>query len=192
MLEPGLNAAASNSPFNDKKDFYRQSRVLSTKALAEQSTWDLNAVAERTQELTGRFLEIWKRWVSDDREDLDDLVPILDVPKKPGWYPGWDKEFEYAVFKGEVWEVQNLKSLFNRVFKWLWTNQPKEVLAYSEAHRGPVFKSEEWKSQWNALPGSHYLFMGLVPQYMLAEMQGILDELNMAEELSVKYSTDED
>ena len=41
-------------------------------------------------------------------------------------------------------------------------------------------------------PGSHYLFMGLVPQYMLADIQGILDDLDMADNLFVKYSTEED
>jgi len=191
LLEQPLNAAASNRPFNNKKDCYQKSKVPSTKALAEEPVWDLQTIAERTQELTDRFLKIWKRRRVDDPDDPD-LVPILDAPKKPGWYPGWEKEFEYAVFKGEVWEVRNLKTLFNRVFKRLWDTIPTAVLAYSASDHGPVFTTEKWQSQWDALPGSHYLFMGLFPQYMLAEIQAILDDLDMADNLFVKYSTEED
>jgi hypothetical protein len=34
--------------------------------------------------------------------------------------------------------------------------------------------------------------MGLFPQWMLTEIQGVLDHPNMADDLFVKYSTDED
>lgn len=42
-------------------------------------------------------------------------------------------------------------------------------------------------SQWDALADSHYLFMGLFPQYMLGEIQGVLDALGLADEVFVKY-----
>jgi len=192
LLERPLNAAASNRPFNDKKDSYRRSRVRSTRALAEEQVWDLQTIAERTQELTDRFLAIWKHPRVDDPDNTEDLVPILDAPKKPGWYPGWKTEFEYAVFQREVWEVRDLKTLFNRIFLRLWETQRDQVLKYSETHAGPIFETEKWKSQWDALPGSHYLFMGFVPQYMLGHIQDVLDELNMADKAFVKYAADED
>ena len=123
----------------------------------------------------------------------DYLVPILDAQKKAGWYAGWKTEFEYAVFDDEVWEVRNLKTLYNRVFKRLWDTNRPGVLKYSDSHGGPVFETEKWPSQWDVLQGSRYLFMGFVPQYMLAEIQGVLDELDMADDvLFVKYSTEED
>ena len=34
--------------------------------------------------------------------------------------------------------------------------------------------------------------MGFFPQYMLLEVQGVLDELGLADEVLVKYSPDED
>ncbi len=40
--------------------------------------------------------------------------------------------------------------------------------------------------------GDHYLFMGLFPQYMLAKVQGVLDELDMADDVFVNYSTNDD
>ena len=70
-------------------------------------------------------------------------MPILDAQKKPGWYPGWKTEFEYVVFHDEVWEVRNLKTLFNRIFERLWETKQDQVLDYSESHGGPVFKTAE-------------------------------------------------
>jgi hypothetical protein len=53
----------------------------------------------------------------------------------------------------------------------------------------PTFETEELNRRFDALPGSHHLFMGFFPQYMLAEVQDVLDELDMADEVFVKYST---
>ena len=47
-------------------------------------------------------------------------------------------------------------------------------------------------ARWDALPPSHYLYMGLFPQHMLGEIQGVLRELDMADDVFVKYSTDDD
>lgn len=191
LLEQPLNAAASNKPFKDKKDAYEDSDVPSVIALVEEPAWDLPTIEERTQALTKRFLTIWKR--PPGTPDPDNLVPILDVQKKAGWYKGWKTEFEYAVFDDEVWEERNLKTLYNRVFKRLWDTNRDDVRDYSDSRGGPVFETEKWHGQWDALQGSYYLFMGYVPQYMLAEIQGVLDELDMADDvLFVKYSTEED
>ena len=116
---------------------------------------------------------------------------ILDAPKKPGWYPGWKTEFEYVTFLDETWEVRDVKTLYNRVFKRLWSTHRPAVLAYNTSRKGPIFETKEWESQWDALADSHYLFMGFVPQYMLGEIQGVLDELGLADEVLVKYSSDE-
>jgi hypothetical protein len=62
---------------------------------------------------------------------------------------------------------------------------------YSASHRGPVFKTQEWTSRWEKL-GDHYLFMGYFPQYMLAAVQRVLDELDMADGVFVHYSTNDD
>ena len=48
-----------------------------------------------------------------------------------------------------------------------------------------AYDSESWVS-------GQGLFMGLFPQYMLGAIQGVLDELDIADDVFVKYSTDED
>ena len=186
-----MNAAASNKPFLEKTKYYEKSKVPSTKQLAGTPVWDLDRIADRTQALTRRFLEIWRRPSIAGTDDPDYLVPILDVQRKPGYYKGWKTEFEYVMFHGETWEVRNTKSLFQRTFERLWETNQREVLDYSAAHKYPVFKTQEWPGQWDKL-GDHYLFMGMFPQYMLAEVQGVLDELDLADDVFVKYSTNDD
>lgn len=191
LLEPKLNAAASNKPFLEKATHYAASGVPSTRQLAGAPALDLERIADRTRALTERFLEIWQRPSIAGADDPDYLVPILDVQRKPGYYKGWKTEFEYVRFHGEVWEVRNTKSLFQRTFEHLWETRQREVLDYSASRQGPIFKTQEWPSQWRKL-GDHYLFMGLFPQYMLADVQRILDEFDMADDVLVKYATNDD
>lgn len=191
LLEPALNAAASNKPFLAKSQYYEASKVPSTRQLAGTLAWNLERIANRTQALTERFLEIWQRPSIAGTDDPDHLVPILDAQRKPGYYKGWRTEYEYVRFHGEVWEVRDVKSLFQRTFERLWVTRQRQVLEYSASHGGPVFKTQAWHSQWEPL-GDHYLFMGYFPQYMLKEVQGILDELDMADDVFVHYSTNDD
>jgi hypothetical protein len=107
----------------------------------------VRAIEARTEELTEQFLQIWHRPNSCDIEDSEDLVPILDAPKKPGWNRGWRTEFEYVKFRDETWEVHDVKTLYNRVFKRLWSTHRPAVLAYSMSRKGPVFEKKEWESQ---------------------------------------------
>jgi hypothetical protein len=190
LLEPELNAGASNKPFKTKQEYYEQSKVPSTHDLVNDADWDLATIENRTEKLTTRFLDIWQR--RPGPVDPEQLVPILDASKLAGWYPGWKTEFEYAIFDGEVWEVRNVKQLFKRVFKRLWDTHRDEVLAYSESHNGPIFQEAEKHRRFDVLPGSHYLFMGLYPQYMLGEIRAVLDDLDMADDLFVKYATEQD
>ncbi len=191
LLEPALNAAASNKSFLAKTTYYEASEVPSTRQLAGTRAWDLERIADRTQAMTERFLEVWQRPSIAGTDDPDHLVPILDAQRKPGYYTGWKTEFEYVVFHGEIWEVRDVRSLFQRTFERLWETRQRDVLDYTAAHGGPVFTTQAWTSRWRRL-GDHYLFMGMVPQYMLGEVQGILDELDMADSVFVKYSTGDD
>ncbi|WP_395154424.1 DUF262 domain-containing protein [Ilumatobacter sp.] len=190
LLESHLNAGASNRSFIDKHSYYTDSAVKSAKALADHATWDSRAIEKRTEELIGQFLKIWPRPSDDHIEDAEHLVPLLEAEKKPGWYPGWKNEFSYVMYRDEIWEEHNLKTLYNHVFKRLWATQRADLLAYTAMNAGPVHATEEWPSQWDALEGSHYLFMGLGPQYMLAEVQRVLDEFGIADEVFVKYAID--
>lgn len=193
LLEQPLNAGASNRSFPDKQgNYYNKSAIEGTRSLVGERSWDAMAIAQRTHDLTEVFLKTWPRPIAFGTSEAEFLVPILDAERKPGWYQGWRTEFEYVRFGNEIWEIRNVKELFSRVYKRLWATNRDAVLAYSTAHDGPAFAEKAWNGQWDALGDSHYLFMGLFPQYMLGSTQRILDELGIADDVLIKYSSDGD
>jgi len=189
LVDDNYSAVRYFMPFDE---FKPPAKPQDIDAYREYRRLNIEFVQARNRRIDDLELEIWNRPRAHDLEDPENLVPILNVPRKSGWYRGWETEFEFALFGGEIWEVRNLKTLYNRVFKRLWDTNRTDVLAYSDSHRGPIFVTAEPHRQFDALPGSHYLFMGFFPQYMLCEIQGVLHELNMGDDLFVKYSTDEE
>jgi hypothetical protein len=192
LLEQPLNAAASNKPFHDKKAYYSRSQVEATRDLTGLPVWDLREIDNRITTLTEDLLTTWPRPQSPWQDDTDHLVPILDATKTPGWYRGWRTEYEYVKVLGQIWDATNVKVFYNRLFRWLWDNRRDDVLAYVQRHNGPIYMTKQWNGQWDPLPGSHFLFMGLFPQYMLQEVKDVLDALLLAEDVFVKYATDDE
>ena len=120
--------------------------------------------------------------------DDDDLTPILDVERRPGWYAGWRREFDYCEYRGEHWEVPDVQYLFRRIFQRLWTEQPEDLVAFSARHRGPIYERAAWPGDWAELDADHVLFQGLAPRFLLASTQQLLAELGLADEVFVKYA----
>jgi len=188
LLEAPLADGAFALPFDAKRArVYSRSTIAGTRELAQLAVWDTAAISERTTRLGREFVRIWPRPATSVGIDDDGLTPILDATRRPGWYPGWDHEYEYVEYRGEHWEVYDVKHLFNRVFKRIWADRPEDVLDFSARHHGPVFGSKAWHGEWDALDDAHFLFMGSLPQHMLASVQDLLDELGLAEEVFLKY-----
>ncbi|AWB89353.1 DUF262 domain-containing protein [Homoserinimonas hongtaonis] len=188
LLEPHLAMRAGNEPFAVKRDtIYSQSGVAATRELASVETWNTAAISERTARLTTEFLRIWARPASGEIDD-DDLTPVLDAKRRRGWPRGWEREFDYVEYRGEHWEVHDVKYLFNRVFKRLWADSRDSVVAFSARRGGPIFDAQAWNGQWDALDDSHFLYMGWDSKYMLTAVQGVLEESGLASDVFVKYS----
>lgn len=120
--------------------------------------------------------------------DDDGLTPILDAQKRRGWPQGWQREFEYVEYRGEHWEVYDVKYLFNRVFKRLWADSRADVVAFSARRGGPIYDAQSWNGHWDTLDDEHFLYMGWDSRYMLTAVQGVLEEAGIAAEVFVKYS----
>ena len=136
---------------------------------------------------TEQFLRVWARPAVVGIDD-DGLTPILDAERRRGWPRGWEKEFDYVEYRGEHWEVYDVKSLFNRIFKRLWADDRPAVEAFSNRRGGPIYEAQAWNGHWDALDESHYLYMGWDSKYMLAAVQGVLQEAALAAEVFVVYS----
>ncbi|MET0812493.1 MAG: DUF262 domain-containing protein [Microbacterium sp.] len=188
LLEDDLALRALDLSFVEKRDAaYARSAVEQTRELGEVPAWGTAAIAARTTLLTERFIEVWRR---PDIAGIDDdgLTPILDAVLRRGFPPGWEREFAYTEYRGEHWEVPDVKYLFNRIFKRLWADSRESVVRYSARRGGPVYPAMAWNGQWDALDDENFLYMGWDLHYMLTAVQGVLDEAGSAPEVFVKYS----
>lgn len=187
IVEEELAERVRDRSFADKREGYRKSRIHVTRDLADLSEWGTAGIAARTAQLTVRLLEIWAHPTIVDIDD-DGLTPILDAERRRGWPPGWQREFEYVEYRGEHWEVYDVKYLFNRIFTRLWSDSRVAVVAFNERRGGPIYSAQAWNGQWDALDESNFLYMGWDSKYMLTAVQGVLEEAGLAPEVFVKYS----
>ncbi|MFT4052652.1 MAG: DUF262 domain-containing protein [Microbacterium sp.] len=190
LLEQDLAERAFDASFDAKRPIYAGSEIALTKELAETDAWSTAAITARTERLTDLFVSVWKRPAVVSIDD-DDLTPILDARQRRGWPRGWQREFDYVEFRGEHWEVGDVRYLFNRIFKRLWTESDasrQAVIAFSERRGGPLYPTMAWNGQWDQIAEGQYLYMGWDSKYMLAAVQGVLDEAGWASEVFIKYS----
>jgi hypothetical protein len=187
LLEADLAERAFDESFPAKRRHYARSGLALTRELAERESWGTAAIATRSDRLTEEFIRIWPR-PGDAPIDDDGLTPILDAVRRRGWPRGWQREWSYVEYCGEHWEVPDVRYLFNRVFKRLWSDSREHVQAYSRRRGGPVYTEQSWNGQWDRLDEETFLYMGWDSSYMLGAVQGVLDEAGLAPEVFVKYS----
>jgi len=187
LLEEPLAAQVFDADFPDKRTVYGRSSMTVTQPLASIETWGTAAISGRSAELAQQVMTLWRRrgpLVIDD----DGLTPILDAIPRRGWPRGWEREFSYVEYVGEHWEVPDIKYLFNRIFKRLWADRRDAVIAYCSRRGGPVYNERAWNGDWDSLDDDHHLYMGWDSRYMMAAVQGVLEEAGLAPEVFVKYS----
>lgn len=188
LLEQSLTERVFGASFPVKRaDAYARSAVAATRELAQTEAWGTADITRRTVALTADLVRIWARPALPEIDD-DGLTPILDAVRRRGWPMGWEREFDYVEYRGERWEVYDVKHLFNRVFRRAWTDTRAAALDYCAAHGGPIYEATAWKGQWDELDGSHFLYMGWDSHYMMTAVQGVLEESGIAAEVFVKYS----
>lgn len=190
LLERPLAERAFDRSYPDKRDAYADSDVVLTNEIADAAAWSTGAISARTEHLTGLFLRVWERPAVVSIDD-DNLTPILDARMRRGWPRGWQREFDYVEFRGEHWEVKDVRYLFNRIFTRLWAESEqsrRSVIDFSARRGGPVYPEMAWNGQWDEIADGRYLYMGWDAKYMLSAVQGVLEEAGWASEVFLKYS----
>jgi hypothetical protein len=187
LIEGERGAQVFDASFPEKRRAYAGSAIASTAALSELGRWNTTEISARSAALTARFLEVWPR---PDVSGIDDdgLTPVLDAVRRRGWPRGWEREWDYVEYRGEHWEVKDVRYLFHRVFFRLWADARDAVVRFSTRRGGPVYPARSWNGQWDALDDAHQLYLGWDSSYMLSAVQGVLEEAGFAEEVFVKYS----
>lgn len=190
LLEEPLAERVFDASFPDKLPAYAESGVVLTNELTDASAWSTAAISARTEHLTDLFVRVWKRPAVVSIDD-DNLTPVLDAKKRRGWPRGWQREFDYVEFRGEHWEVKDVRYLFHRIFQRLWAESPtsrQSVIDFSARRGGPVYPEMAWNGQWDQIGEGQYLYLGWDSKYMLSAVQGVLEEAGWASEVFVKYS----
>jgi hypothetical protein len=188
LLEESLTLRVFGASFPEKRDqAYARSAVAATRELADAASWGTAAISARTVRLSAELVRIWARPEVGEIDD-DGLTPVLDAVRRRGWPAGWEREFDYCEYRGEHWEVKDVKALFNRVFRRAWTDDRPAALAYSARHGGPLYTSMAWKGHWDTLAEGVHLYMGWDSNYMMTALQGVLEESGIASDVFVKYS----
>ncbi|MBS1697033.1 MAG: DUF262 domain-containing protein [Actinobacteria bacterium] len=187
LLEEPLAERVFGASFPAKRDAYRRSRIDENTALAGLEGWGTAAIAERTAALTDAFVQIWRRPAGGEIDD-DGLTPILDAVRRRGWPTGWEREFDYVEYRGERWEVPDVRYLFNRVFRRGWADTRAALDAFNVRNGGPVYDEKAWNGPWDELDENHFLYMGWDAKYMMSAVQGLLEESGLSAEVFVKYS----
>ena len=113
--------------------------------------------------------------------------PILDVPRQSGWPKGWKTEFAYVDFHGEHWKEHNIKTLYNRTFKWLWANRREDLLRWNTEHGGPI-AGPGLIGSWDRLDDEHFLQMGMFYRYLVGAVREVLEALGLADGVYVVYA----
>ncbi|MGZ0710779.1 DUF262 domain-containing protein (plasmid) [Coraliomargarita sp. W4R53] len=187
LLEDELALRALDRPYPQQRPLYTRSAVDLNEHFSSTDRWSTKQIAARSAALSDLFMQVWHR--SDEFAiDDDGLTPILDAVHRRGWPAGWQREFAYVEYRGEHWEVPDIKYLFNRIFKRLWADSRSAVTSYNASHGGPVYQAMAWNGQWDQLDDGQHLYMGWDSSYMLTAVQGVLDEAGIAAEVFVKYS----
>ncbi|MFB8892975.1 GmrSD restriction endonuclease domain-containing protein [Microbacterium plantarum] len=187
LLEQDRSERALDAAYPQLRPLLAGSSVQMSRDVAERPSWDTAAIGVRTEELAARFVDLWRRPPLTGIDD-DNLTPILDAKLRRGWPRGWQREFDYVEFRGEHWEVPDVRYLFNRVFKRLWVDSRQSVVDFSARRGGPVYPEMAWNGQWDELGEGSYLYMGWDSRYMLTAVQGVLEEAGWASEVFLKYS----
>ncbi|MDQ1127489.1 hypothetical protein QE428_002522 [Microbacterium sp. SORGH_AS 505] len=187
LLEEHLADRVFDASFPHKRTAYETSSVPLTREVAGAEAWSTAQIAARTEQLTARFMDAWRRPAVVGIDD-DNLTPILDAKKRRGWPRGWQREFDYVEYRGEHWDVRDVRYLFNRVFARLWADSRQSVIDYSARQGGPVYPAMAWNGQWDQLGEGQYLYLGWDSKYMLSAVQGVLEEAGWASEVFVIYS----
>ncbi|MGF3055331.1 DUF262 domain-containing protein [Microbacterium sp. YY-01] len=188
LLEPALSERVFGAAFVDKQaDAYGRSSVEATQALADAAEWSTAAITARTTALSDQFVQIWRRPEVPEIDD-DGLTPVLDAVLRRGWPAGWEQEFDYVEYRGEHWEVPDVRYLFNRVFRRAWTDNRDAAMSFSRKNGGPLYDERAWNGHWDELAEGTYLYMGWDSNYMMTAIQGVLEESGIASEVFVKYS----
>jgi hypothetical protein len=186
----GNNGKLGNKPFSEKKEMnidnkeqgYNYSRLWLNRYLQKVDKWTSVEIEKRFEEISERFLEIWKFPEVDIPEDLDfNEVNIFDAEEPTG------KKLEYAIFFDQKLEYKEISKLYGEVIKSLFDLQPQSFFTTDLAERIALTKSPEKLRQPFPINDTYYIESNLDSRGKFERLKSALTIFNSEDELMIKY-----
>lgn len=193
----GNNGSLGNKTFEQKRDMnhdggeqgYLYSRLWLNSHLKTLDKWDIEAYNERTNQLTQRFLQIWK---------LPDIE--LDIIQYQGEYNIFDvedptnKQMEKALFFGRPIRTNETKLthqwLLIRVVKLVFEMTPADFMEKVGFSIGITKDVSELRKPINIYE-DYYIETNLSAKAIFAKVKSVLSAYNLFDELFICFKEDE-
>lgn len=185
----GNNGKLGNKPFSFKRDLenagYKDSRLWLNKDLSTINRWDKDALENRFDMLSKRFLQVWKSPNIDIRQrEESNEVNIFEAedPKH--------KKLEYAIFFDQKIEVTQVAKLYVEVFRQLFEIQPETFFKTDLGERITLTKKpvEGNPRQAVAINDTYFFEANLDNMGKFDRIKYALTLFDSEDELSIKYA----
>ena len=196
LLEAKLNQGAGNRSFREKQTYYERSKRVpwASHTLAAADKWDKGEIEARTEQLSENVLRIWTRPAGVAASEEEDLVRVVDMPRQArrGLF---NDQFEFArLGERQLGNVTGVKDLWLFIVGELWRTRRDELLAYAVTERSwPLIRDHHPpRERWATLDGGYFVFWGWAWQWLLAELQNLLQAFDLADKVRVKLRETDD
>lgn len=189
----GNNGILGNKTFLEKKHMnksngeqgYSFSRLWLNRYLSEINAWDIKNYKIRTELLINRFLQIWS---------IPNNIKITDLPMTPINICDLDlnivtgKEIEYAIFFENYLPGDKYKGikLYNYIIKQLLEIYPENTFIQKFRNILKLTENPHELHRCQALNSTYFYDTNLSYYQMFSNLKKILEELDLADELSIK------
>lgn len=188
----GNNGSLGNKDFIQKRNIpekgYKDSRLWLNKYLSEIDVWNKQALENRFEILSNRFLNIWE-YPKVDINEYDESFEEVNIFEAED---PTHKKLEYAVLFGEKLSLTNMSNLYIKVFAYLFEQNPDLFFNTDLAEKVEVVKTtnEDKLRMPRSINPSYVLETNLSNINKFDRIKYALEIFEAEDELSIKYAAE--
>lgn len=188
----GNNGSLGNKGFLAKRDMnfdggeqgYKFSRLWLNRDLKEFEIWGVDEISRRADRITSRFLEVWPApQIEVSTIALSQDINIFDAEEPR------HRKLEYAVFFGQQMQFPQVAKLYIEVLKQLLDLQPDAFHGTKLGERIQLTSDPDSLRQAVKVSDNYFIEGNIDNTLKFDRMKFALSELNIEDELFIKYST---
>ncbi len=188
----GNNGSLGNKGFLAKRDMnfdggeqgYKFSRLWLNRDLKEFEIWGVDEISRRADRITSRFLEVWPApQIEVSTIALSQDINIFDAEEPR------HRKLEYAVFFGQQMQFPQVAKLYVEVLKQLLDLQPDAFHGTKLGEKIQLTSDPDSLRQAVKVSDNYFIEGNIDNTLKFDRMKFALSELNIEDELFIKYST---